>query len=165
MEQQHTSPETTSTNNRTRPGFLTVLCILSFVGIAFVVISALFNLFSYNSPASRNVLDQMGPLVNSVVQGIDFERMIYLSQIREIINIVAALICLAGVIMMWKLKKIGYFIYLVGEVAPIITSVVLFFNFSSNPFISLVFWIGNALAFVFSAAFIIMYGVNLKHMS
>ncbi|NVO04438.1 MAG: hypothetical protein HXX09_17215, partial [Bacteroidetes bacterium] len=73
-------------------------------------------------------------------------------------NIVFALLCLIGVLLMWKLKKAGYIIYLIGEVVPLILPLILM----HNSFYGLQNLI---LGFLISSAFIVMYSLNLKHLS
>jgi len=160
MEQQIEHPVITV---KKRPTFLLVLCILSFAGIGFVLLSSFITLFSYSS--SLATFERYGSEFNNLLGGTDIAQMMALTRIRTIINIIAALVCLAGVLMMWNLKKAGYYIYIVGEIAPFIISTILFWNSYNNPFLSFVFWISTILSLIFALAFTIMYGVNLKHMS
>ena len=146
-----------------RPTFLLVLCILSYAGIGFVVLTSLFSLFSYSG--SQVSFERYGSDFNNFLSGTDIAQMMALTRTRTIFDIVAAFICLAGVLLMWNLKKAGYFVYIIGEIAPFIISIILFWNSFNNPFLSFVFWIGTILSLIFSLAFIIMYSVNLKHMS
>jgi len=61
--------------------------------------------------------------------------------------------------MMWKLKKTGFYIYVIGEIAPVILPFVLFGGFGVLGTMALV------MGLIFPIAFIIMYALNLKHMS
>ena len=73
-------------------------------------------------------------------------------------NLAFSLISLAGVWMMWNLKKTGFWLYLLASIGglAVMFSVLggggLFANITS------------ILAVVITAVFIILYGVNLKHM-
>lgn len=146
-----------------KPTFLVVLCILSFVGIGFVIISSIISLLSpFNSIAS---FERFGKEFNTLLSNTDIAKMMYFTRIRTIVDLVSAFICLAGVLMMWKLMKMGFFIYIIGEIAPLIISTFLYWDVVSNPFLSFVFWTGTLLALIFSIAFVIMYGVNLKYMT
>lgn len=114
-----------------RPGFLTVLCILSYIGCGFAVIGGLLSI----------------------------------TTIAGIVSLVAALLCLYGVIQMWNLKKMGFYLYLVGEIVPVIVSVVTIgfaslFSFAGGIFAL----IAGGLGLILALAFIIMYALNLKHM-
>ncbi len=115
-----------------RPTFLTVLCILSYIGCGLAILGGLISI----------------------------------TKISGIVNLLAALICLYGVIQMWKLKKIGFYFYLVGEILPIIVTIATIgfatmFSFAGGIFAI----IAGGLGLVFAIAFIVMYALNLKHMS
>jgi hypothetical protein len=59
---------------------------------------------------------------------------------------------------MWKLKKTGFFIYVVGELAPVIVSAILLGG-SAFGGMSLV------MGAIFPVLFVVLYGLNLKHLS
>ncbi|GAB5418817.1 MAG: hypothetical protein Crog4KO_02030 [Crocinitomicaceae bacterium] len=128
-----------------RPVFLTVVCILSFVGIglaiigyagAFALLGAAESGLSAAADAGATVTASTGMIWAYIIVG-------FLSTI----------IALVGVIQMWKLKKSGFMLYTAAQVIGIILTVMVY-GFG-----------GAAMGIVFAAAFIIMYGVNLKHMS
>jgi hypothetical protein len=81
--------------------------------------------------------------------------------IHYAIGLVGNLLCLFGALQMWKLKKMGYFIYIAGQVLPIVSSVIYLgdFLFTSLGMTAML------TAIIFPVAFIIMYGINLKHMN
>jgi hypothetical protein len=153
MEQQNLNP---IGETKKRPQFLTVLCILSFVGIGIALIGGIYNLMTFSSTIALMQGTSGffgGELGNAVDMLIEWGQTVY------IINIVASLICLAGVFMMWNLKKTGYFIYIIGEIAPAIASFALLGGFGPLGTMAMV---GGL---IFPIAFIVMYGLNLKHMS
>ena len=65
---------------------------------------------------------------------------------------------------MWKLKKMGFYIYLVGEIAPLVIT------FATIGFASMFSFGGGIMAImtafmsIFPILFIILYAINLKHM-
>lgn len=142
-----------------RPTFLTVLCILSFIGVGFAIISGLISLFA--GSAGSMIMDAAESLEGyEEVPGMDLveSSMDYASTLG-IVSIVAALVVLWGVIWMWNLKKTGYFIYIIGELTPVIVSFILV-GFGS--------FLGGFMAMIgliFPVLFIILYGLNVKHMS
>jgi len=148
--------------SKKRPPFLTVLCILSFVGIGIAIISSIINAFQIESSVDQ-LLQTQEQLNNSGVNFGSFDS--YAANLTQwgvlvySFNIFASLILLVGVLLMWNLKKVGYYIYIIFELLPLILSIVFlgFGNFITT--ITFVF------GFIFSLAFVIMYGVNLKHMS
>lgn len=136
-ETQETQPEVTPTPateapaaEAKRPTFLTVLCILSFIGCAL------------------QLLGNIATIGTAI----------------GIVNVLAAVICFVGVLLMWKLKKTGFYIYVVGEIAPIIVGIIVLgaaglFSFAGGFFAKIM-----VLAYVFPIAFLIMYGLNFKHL-
>ncbi|GAB4140719.1 MAG: hypothetical protein Fur0041_15930 [Bacteroidia bacterium] len=155
-----------------RPTFLTVLCILTFVGVAF----SLYSSFSNYSEAKK-MATEMGPSVsemidqsagadslgeagkelaksmaNAILGHLDWNKIATGYLIIGLLNIVV----LAGAAMMWMLKKMGFYIYAVGELAQV---VVLFATIGGA--------IGGVMGIVsgiFAVLFIILYALNLKHM-
>lgn len=123
-----------------RPVFLTIICIISFVGVGYSVIKAFLAIIrmftSYRG--SSMIFSKFGFIQFS--------------------NIIFALLCLVGVLLMWKLKKSGFFIYLIGEVIPLILPLILI---PQSIKYGLIYSIGG---FLISAAFIVMYSLNLKHL-
>jgi len=137
------------------PGFLKVLCILSFVGIGFSVIFGIWDIISFQ--AQIDSLKMLAGFTGELGSSID--SLIKWGIVDYIITIVSALVCLAGVLMMWKLKKTGFYIYLVGEIAPAIASFALLGGFGALGTFAMI------IGLIFPIAFIIMYALNLKHMS
>ncbi len=128
-----------------RPTFLTVLCILSWIaqglGIVFLLMATLF---AGAVTAGVAGMEDAGAVVSGSGMG---NVWLYLG--LGVIMVVAGFI---GVIKMWKLQKQGFFIYAGASVAGIIVDIAL----SGAGF--------NITSVIVTAAFIAMYGVNLKHM-
>ncbi len=148
-----------------RPKFLTVLCILSFVGIGISIVSGIISYFSYSALASAgNALsnslgglengEKAGQALNSMMGaiGLDPNKWALVVLIQTALN----LPILAGVLLMWKQKKLGYYIYapieLIQPVLPLIMGLGLAGGLTA---------IGGL---VFAVTFVVLYGLNLKHM-
>lgn len=155
------------TNTKKRPVFVTVLGILGFIGVGWQIVSGVMSMLAgaVTSAVSDVATEGLNNLDN--VEGMNVEGTEALNDLASsatsslttlgIVNIVAALVCLLGIIWMWGLKKKGFFVYAIGEIAaPIATVVLVGFGF------------GGAMAMVgmiFPVIFIILWGLNLKHMS
>lgn len=132
-----------TTTTGKRPTFLTVLCILSFIaaglGIVFLLLGTIL---AGGAQVAVSSAENAGAEVTSQMGNV----WLYLI-------VAAALIAvsLIGVIKMWKLQKSGFYMYVVAAVAGIIVDIVLGAGFS-------------AVGAVITVAFVVMYGVNLKHM-
>jgi len=145
--------ETLETTNGTepvkRPIFLTVLCVLTFISSGIGCIFSLFtpvfaDAFIEFLSSNPNVDEaQMADTVRVLQAGWGYYAPAFL----------LALGSLAGAMLMWNLKKIGFHFYAASNLALIfLPTLVLGLPIS---------WFGVVL----TAAFITMYAVNLKYMS
>jgi len=124
MEEQNVQ----TTNQR--PTFLTVLCILTFIATG---LGLLFGLIGLVAAGAIESFSQYLPV--GVDGGI----------FKAIITLVLVAASLYGAIQMWKLKKLGFYIYAGTNV------IMLILGFS--------IW-----SLIITAAFIVMYYLNLKAM-
>jgi hypothetical protein len=146
-----------------RPTFLTVLCILSFIAAGFAIIGyitaitlmgAATAVVSAAEDTMEAASDSLGASYSEMSAAMD-EAMsagpsMGLTWAYVIIGFVCTLVGLYGVIKMWKLKKVGFYMYTGASVVSMIMGIV-YSGF-------------GAMAVVFPIAFIVMYGLNLKHM-
>lgn len=145
-----------------RPTFLSVLCILAFIGNGLGIIQGLFlwmmsgfyaKLFSGLTKSLGTGKEEMRT-VEKVLNGLSW---------WAISIVIGSLICLAAAIIMWKLKKSGYFLYILGQIIPLL-GVLFFFigtfkGAASGGVVILVL-----LSAIFPIAFIVMFGLNQKHL-
>lgn len=141
-----------------RPVFLTVICIITWVGCALAIIGAITGYFT--SKASCLQMEQVSDMYNGGLMGDMMESAKTACEnagINMTIGLIGGLLCLGGSIMMWNLKKAGFYIYTVGEITPAITG---FFFAGSGAF-------GAATAIItliIAIVWVVLYAVNLKHM-
>lgn len=156
-----------------RPDFLTVLCILTFVNVAYHVISGITTLVSMGNAEEEvaeaqyqmeEALSQSGDEMPGFLEGFLSGAMDMASLAAEhalTLGLGEILIFLAiglGAFLMWNQQKKGFYLYLIANVVWLLFNpVVLEFNT----------WAlyGSGVAFIFVAAFVAMYSANLKHMS
>lgn len=155
--------ETTTTAKPARPGFLTTLCILSFIGIGLSIIMSVIAYFG--AQAAQAMVDGVGSMGDAMGATGNTEFDTAMAEANNLmkyafvllgVGVVCALASLFGVINMWKLKKSGFYIYTFANVVAMIVPIVL------------VGFVGGAMAYVgpvVTIAFIAMYAMNLKHMS
>lgn len=146
-----------------RPTFLTVLGILSFIGIAFSLIGGIMNYFSYSALASSGeILSGLGAEGEEVTEamnavssmlGLDYGKMATSALIQAALNIPI----LFGVLMMWKQKKNGYYVYAAFEVIQPLVPLFLGLGLAGG--------IMAVVGLIFAIVFVVLYGLNLKHMS
>ncbi len=179
---------------RGRPAFLTVICILSFVGIGLGILQATISLFSakfvkktyaqmqqgldrserdmakWDSASSGSGQDRerqrkMRAAMRKNFFGMESFTSDQVNHIPEIASsaILSNLLCLLGVILMWKLRRQGFFIYVIGQVIGWVIPFLLRGNAEGvfGAMLNVVF----AFAAIVPVGFIILYAVNLKYMT
>lgn len=146
-------------SNKARPLFLTTICILSFIGIAIAIISSIFSYFTINSQ-----INMAGALSQDVAQSTEVIMVLKSFSAMKVISIITILAnigCFVGVISMWMLKKTGFYIYSISEIIVPISGIIVIAKYSMGGFQTFSI-IASIIACI---AFIIMYGLNLKHMN
>lgn len=153
-----------------RPVFLTVICILSYVGLGMSILNGLIGAIfgrvtSFMSPLVKSVMEQdmdLDELPDGIRRMVEssfsvVHKAMEYATTMSLLAVVLYIIALFGVINMWQLKKRGFYLY-TGAKIFILLIPVIFLGFN---FISFVAVTANAL---FVGLFIILYAVNLKHM-
>ena len=167
-----TMSETLDTNagSGKRPGFLTVLCILTFIGSGLGVLGSILGLIG------SSALGMFAPQGTMVVQ---------------LIGLASAALCLFGAIKMWGLAKQGFMLYLMGGVLGIVGAIVSAItvksyieqsmttisgmegmegmeaavNDSAVALASAAAWTGVVITVIINGLFIVLYAVNRKHLT
>tara|TARA_B110001452_G_scaffold7282_1_gene6531 strand:+ start:127 stop:594 length:468 start_codon:yes stop_codon:yes gene_type:complete len=144
------SSQNTSPSMNERPVLLKVLCILSWVGSGIqIIVSTLYSLFineavkqeMYNLLPKQEMVDMYKDIFNLMDKTSIWYLILYLGNV-------------AFVYMMWNFKKIGFYAY------SLIQVLILLVPYSVNPFDFNQLLISS----LFPIIFIILYGMNLKHM-
>jgi len=135
-------------NKPMRPKLLKVLCILTFIWSGYQVISNMIVALYY---------DQFTILIKTINKTIKMPGMDLILGSPPLFFGVSSMIyagCLAGALVMWKLKKAGFHIYTISQILLLI--IPMYFFQLPGPFL---------FDIILSAIFIILYGSNLKYMS
>lgn len=146
-----------------RPQFITVLCILTWIGCGIGLIASIMGYFAVQtagammdaaSAANPDAVTDMSsmPGMEEAMGAMKY------AGVSLAVGVLGILLCFAGSMMMWKLKKTGYYIYVAGQIIPLVVSAVLI---GASAFGGFALVAGA----IFPIVFIILYGVNLKHMS
>lgn len=157
-----------------RPGFLSTLCILTWICSGLLFVSTIMGLLTQPSEQEKQLQIERMRAVSEVAAQKMEEAMAGQGSFEQIINQVLGLVGMGlsslGAWLMWQLNKKGFYFYLAGELIPYIGMI------SGGKAAFAVFQsmgsAGNAIMYtilvllvVSDAAFILMYGLNLKHMS
>ncbi len=160
-----------------RPTLLNVLCILTFIGSSWTIITNIWayttaahsaKLFSYAgnrmTADSLNKKDSVAYEIGKKKRSafgekmmISFSKMLTESSIKKnaIGGIVSAVFTLLGAIIMWRLSRIGFYLYISG----VIIGITVPFYIYGNNLIAVGF---SAFSSFFGLVFIALYALNFK---
>jgi hypothetical protein len=152
---------------KTMTATINVLSILTFIGCGIAFISAIWSLYSSGKSMEQIAImqeqvDQMGETsetaANIMLQSIDMVKKQYDNRyLLLIVNLLATGLCLFGAIEMRKMRKNGFYLWLTGELLPIlITVAIIGFNLMGG--------IVLGASLLFAGVFIVLYGLQVKHM-
>lgn len=162
---------TTIAAPKKRPTFLTVLCILSLIGSGgFGLLMQIYNYATFESTYQTKYEQMSTALENMSDAGMDSgfmyefteDNLIILEKTSQDLGTITgatcffALLSLLGILLMFKLKKNGFYLYLVANLFAILVPLGLI-DFDATMFMTM---IGGG----FTILFIILYAVQLKHM-
>lgn len=157
-----------------RPQFLSVLCILSWVMCGIMLVLSLMGLAMKPSAETQKEqieqIRQFNPEAAAQMESAIAEQGGGGQMLSTILGILAIGLCFYGVLMMWKLKKTGFYIYLAGELLPYIGMLM-----GGAAAMSALSAMGGAaqtagaiviaLMVIVDIVFIALYAINLKHMN
>jgi hypothetical protein len=154
-----------------RPPFLTILCILTFIGSGWGIISGASGYFTANATAGvaqaamedvREEVENQGTAGSKFAEKVlsGTSEMLQPEKLKKnaLFGMVASVFTLLGGILMFGLKKTGFYSYVLGTAIGI-----------AGPFVA--FGGGNVMTILSSSfaafigiLFVILYGLNLKHL-
>jgi hypothetical protein len=143
---------------QTRPAFLTVLCILTFVGAGLGLIWAFFGWIWVS--AAEGLMDAFSTVNSPNPEDNEAYRWMHWLKFLMIAYLVGNALCITGAIIMMFMRKIGFYLYLLGQVIPLIIIVIMLGGNLTEPGSQI--WLFMAL--IFPAGFIVMYGLNFKYL-
>ena len=159
-----------------RPTLLTVLCILTFIGSSYAILGSVYS-YKQAHVLSANIQKSMekrrdSVIINDSVKTINkkpesvkmrgfikgMEKVFDEKNIRTkaIGDIIAALFTLGGAILMWRRKRVGYFIYILGILIGI---AIPFYLYGNNLMAVGISSFGS----FFGLIFIALYALNLSY--
>ena len=131
-----------------RPTFLTVLCILTFIGSGLGVLGGIMGL------VGSSALARFAPTGGLMIW--------------TLLGLAAASLCLFGAIQMWGLKKQGFMLYVAGVAISILVSLINVFTMPDLGSSALAgsmqsaMWTGVFIGVAINVAFVLMYNANRK---
>lgn len=173
MENYLSSLETPPPSKPVRPTFLTVLCILTFIGSGLGIIQDIISYMNANTNADiaqtvlQDAQDKLSEAEDSGTGAKIAEKifsgtsdMLVPANMRKIalFSIVASIFTLLGGILMFQLKKTGFWIYVLGTIVGIVGPITIF---GTGNLLSVFQTMG--IAFI-GVIFVVLYALNLKHL-
>jgi hypothetical protein len=151
-----------------RPAFITVLCILTFIGSAIGIIGAISSFATAEWTAKTlalttermHDLDQYSHKSNVMgdLYGDSFSHMtVGHIQTQAGLSLLASLLTLGGGLLMFGLRRAGFFVYLGGHVVGIGTAVAMGPTGAMGG-------LGIAVTILVSLVFIVLYSINYRHL-
>lgn len=147
-----------------RPLFLTVLCVITFIGSIVGIIVNSKGLLNAGAEVSRIASGETKSQLRHFFGGTEKPAPVSIGNLNEenykkysIGCIVAYTLCLVGTILMFRLKRTGFYSFTLGTFFNLITHFLLFGdNFASMGF--------SIIAALSGFVFVILFGLNLKWM-
>ena len=146
-----------------RPTFITVLCILTWVGCGIGIVMSVLAFVA--AKAASGMVGMANDMAAAAGEGMTAEGSAAVAAMNSGMTnvyislaggLIGSVLCLLGSLQMWKLKKMGFYVYVAGQVIAM-----------AIPFIFPVMaGMGGmgVVGMIFPIVFIVLYGINLKHM-
>lgn len=151
-----------------RPTMLTVICILTFIGSGWGFLSNVYSIIMRDAVVASLQTSQMtlaesesempsfmAEMLNSSAEVLEVS--IKYSTQMAVCNAILLLISLLGAYFMFKLRRMGFYLYSTAQV-------LMLFVLPAFAGFSMVALAGAMWSALFAALFIALYGVNLKYM-
>lgn len=141
---------------------LNILTILTFIGCGLGYIFSCWGYFSSTAEKIAEAQEKRAQLPDNGFAAKMMDDSIRMAQVSYdnktlllITNLIFVTLCLIGALQMRKMKKSGYFIYVIGELAPVVLLVGLLGGFTG---------FGLWVSVFFALLFVILYGTQLKYL-
>ncbi len=152
-----------------RPTFLKVLCILTFIFSSYTILSQAYVYFQAEETSKqmeeakseitkeKSKSPEESSFLNKVMGGMS--EMSTPENLRKVAigNLISSALSLLGAILMWRLNRSGFYLYVLGTIVGIVIPFYLF----GNNFLTA---ISTGFASFVGLLFIIFYAMNLKSM-
>lgn len=148
------------------PQMLNVLTILTYIGCAIGLISAIWGYFSaqtsyqaYKALSSDASLTENNPAAKLLTGAAEMVKRSYENRLPILLlGLAGVALCFYGALQMRNLKKQGFLIYVAGQIIPII-SFAIFVGFAN-----MLGALGMVFSVLFAAVFVILYGTQRKYL-
>lgn len=157
-----------------RPQFLTVICIISFIWCGLAFLLGVWGIIANTPERMQENIERMKEIAPATAAEMEaqFEEQqtSTMAKIQPYLNIVLLLVSFLGVLQMFNLKKMGFYIYTFAELIPYVFMItggkaaMAMMNSMGGGAMKAAAMIMMVLMVLFDLAFIVMYWLNTKHM-
>ncbi|MBN1181466.1 MAG: hypothetical protein JXB49_04205 [Bacteroidales bacterium] len=152
-----------------RPVLLTVLCIISYIGLGWSILNGLIGLLASNftrslTPLFKKISDYAANTPSSSAFKSIKDIGSFLGKVIEeafnmqLATILLSIIALIGVLLMWQLKGTGFYLYLIAKFFIVCIPIIFLGMNSITGIIAII-------SGFFAMIFIILYATNLKYLT
>jgi hypothetical protein len=158
MDQLDTNLITEPAGPAQRSQFLKTLCILSFVMCGLNIIVMLFGWLTFGSLTLESVTPIWDKIITQEPRLAGIDPMAFMAEVRKVCLyfLLANIVSFVGVMMMWRMNKIGFFIYVAAELVTNFFSIDIEIPNEQKSYLGLVFYL------IIDIAFFVLYAMNLK---
>lgn len=174
MEQSETVPNLNA-EVATVPKNLKTLCILSLIWGGLMILMTLWGIKKSYLPSEQDLMQQQQQL--QMIQSMNpdgyqaYADAIESQGTQNIISLILQIVSVAGVLLMLKLKKTGFYLYVFGELAPYIVMATMSgmgaltgVAGALGDTMQAVIWVIVAIVVIIDILFIVLYARHLKFM-
>lgn len=158
-----------------RPQFLTVLCVISFIWCSIAFLLGVYGIIANTPEKMQENIENMRKFSPSGAQEMENQLIEQqgstMAKIQPYLNIVFLLVSFLGVLQMFNLKRMGFYMYTAAELIPYIFIItggkqaMAMMGSMGGGAVQTAAMVMMVLMVIFDIAFVVMYGLNLKHMN
>lgn len=111
-----------STDKPKRPQMLTVLCVLSFIMCTLMILAGFWGIYQSQPEVMQKNVEQVRAFNPEMADQMENQIMAMAEnpyhKISNYLGLIYTLLSFLGVMMMWNLKKKGFYLYAIAEILP-----------------------------------------------
>jgi hypothetical protein len=158
MDQFDNTLTNQSTEGVQRPQVLKILCILSFVMCGLWIAIFLFGWLISMSMTSEAITPVWEKIVQTDPRLLSVDPMAFMAEVSKVclFFLIANIVSLVGVMMMWRMNKLGFYIYVAAELATNFINFGVEIPNEQKSYMGLIFYL------IIDIAFFVLYAMQLK---
>jgi hypothetical protein len=154
--------------------FLSVLCVLTWVGSVWYFLLAIYGMITLESSVNAiralySFVDETPILPNYLPEYVsemmeNVDRYIYFTRIHQFIAMINAAFCFWGAILIWRRKRTGFYMYLLAQIPYFISGILVYWAGNEIPLIGTFSGIITMFSLIMVVIFSFMYTFRFKNL-